>query len=76
MAEVLAVLAESIRQIAILVQPFMPQSAQMILDQLCVDVANRDFSVIAGKGRLSSGQQIYKPSPIFPRYIEETAADD
>ena len=71
MAEVLAVLAETIRQIAILVQPFMPQSAQMILDQLCVDAANRDFSVIAGKGRLSCGQQINKPSPIFPRYIKE-----
>ena len=76
MAEVLAVLAESIRQIAILLQPFMPQSAKMILDQLCVDAAERDFSVIAGKGRLSGGKQIYKPSPIFPRYIEEAAADD
>ncbi|MGB2440780.1 MAG: class I tRNA ligase family protein, partial [Candidatus Puniceispirillaceae bacterium] len=71
MAEVLAVLAETIRQIAILIQPVMPQSADMILDQLGVDTAKRDFSVIAGNGRLASGHQIDKPSPVFPRYIEE-----
>ena len=76
MAEVLAVLAETIRQIAILIQPVMPQSAHMILDQLGVDLANRDFSVIAGRGRLAGGQQIDKPSPIFPRYIEEAGAGD
>ena len=76
MAEVLAVLAETIRQIAILIQPIMPQSAHMILDQLGVDTVNRDFSVIAGKGRLVGGQQIDKPIPIFPRYIEEVGADD
>jgi methionyl-tRNA synthetase len=76
MAEVLAVLAETIRQIAILIQPVMPQSAHIMLDQLGIDVADRDFSVIAGKGRLSGGQQIDKPSPIFPRYVEEVSADD
>ena len=75
MAEVLAVLAETIRQIAILIQPIMPQSACIILDQLGVDTANRDFSVIAGKGRLASGHQIGKPSPVFPRYIEEGSTD-
>ena len=75
MAEVLAVLAETIRQIAILIQPFMPQSSQIILDQLGVDTAKRDFSVIGGRGRLASGHQIDKPSPVFPRYIEETGTD-
>jgi methionyl-tRNA synthetase len=75
MAEVLAVLAETIRQIAILIQPVMPQSADMILDQLGVDTAKRDFNVIAGKGRLASGHQIDKPSPVFPRYMDEAGAD-
>ena len=75
MAEVLAVLAETIRQIAILIQPVMPESADMILDQLGVDTAKRDFSFIAGKGRLASGHQINKPSPVFPRYIEKAGAD-
>ena len=36
MGEVLAVLAETIRQAAILVQPVMPESASRILDQLGV----------------------------------------
>ena len=75
MAEVLAVLAETIRQIAILIQPVMPQSADMILDQLGVDSAKRGFSVIAGKGRLDSGYKINKPFPVFPRFIEEAGAD-
>ena len=75
MREVLGVLAETIRQIAILIQPFMPQSANKILDQLGVDAAERDFSSIAGKGRLVSGRQIGKPSPVFPRYIEEARVD-
>ena len=76
MAETLAVLAETIRQIAILVQPVMPQSAGLILDQLGVDKVERDFRFISAKGRLSSGYQIDKPSPVFPRYIDEVNDDD
>ena len=75
MGEVLAVLAETIRQIAVLIQPIMPQSAYKILDQLGVDAAERDFSFIAGKERLASGRQIGKPLPVFPRYIEEACVD-
>ena len=75
MAEVLAVLAETIRQIAILTQPVMPHSAGLILDQLGVDNAERDFRFISGKGRLASGHQIDKPSPVFPRYLDEAHAD-
>ena len=76
MAQVLAVLAETIRQIAILIQPVMPQSADMILDQLGVNTLERDFSFIAGNGRLASGHQIDKPSPVFPRFIEEAGVND
>ena len=75
MAEVLAVLAETIRQIAILIQPIMPKSADIILHQLGVDPTERNFSVIAGNGRLASGHKIGKPSPVFPRYIEEASTD-
>ena len=75
MAEVLAVLAETIRQIAILIQPVMPHSASLILDQLGVDNAERDFRFISGKVRLGSGHQIDKPSPVFPRYLDEAHAD-
>ena len=72
MAEVLAVLAETIRQIGILVQPIMPGSAAKILDQLVVDSEERDFSVIGGAARLANGQKIIKPEPIFPRYLDES----
>ena len=71
MGEVLAVLAETIRKIAILVQPVMPDSAGKILDQLGVDPAQRDFNFLVGEARLSSGQEIAKPEPIFPRFVDE-----
>ena len=72
MGDVLVVLAETIRQIAILVQPVMPGSAAKILDQLGVDLAERDFRVLNGAVRLATGQEIAKPEPVFPRYVEES----
>jgi methionyl-tRNA synthetase len=71
MAEVLAVLAETIRQVAILVQPVMPDAAAKILDQLGVDPAARDFTQLAGQARLANGQIIAKPEPVFPRFFDE-----
>ena len=71
MEEVLAVLAETIRQIGILVQPIMPGSAAKILDQLGVNREERDFSFIGGAARLANGQKLIKPEPIFPRYLDE-----
>jgi len=71
MAEVLAVLAETIRQVAILVQPVMPGAAAKILDQLGVDPAARDFTQLAGQARLANGQVIAKPEPVFPRFVDE-----
>ena len=71
MAEVLAVLAETIRKIAILIQPVMPESAGKILDQLGVDPKQRDFSFLVGTARLASGQGIAQPEPVFPRFVDE-----
>ena len=71
MEEVLAVLAECIRQVAILAQPFMPQAAASMLDQLGVAAESRDFTVIGGAARLSPGHKIEKPVPVFPRYVVE-----
>ena len=71
MAEVLAVLAETIRQVAILVQPVMPESAARILDQLGIAPDARGFTVIGGHDRLPGGHAIDKPEPVFPRYIED-----
>ena len=73
MAEVLAVLAETIRQVAILVQPVMPESAARILGQLGVAPDARDFNSVGGKSRLQGGTSIAKPEPVFPRYVEDDA---
>ena len=71
MGEVLAVLAETIRQAAILVQPVMPGSASKILDQLGVADRQRGFDMLAGAGRIAAGVEISKPEPVFPRFVEE-----
>ena len=71
MGEVLAVLAETIRQVAILVQPVMPESASRILDQLGVGQEHRGFTQLAGNARIDAGVTISKPEPVFPRYIDE-----
>lgn len=71
MGGVLAVLSETIRKIAILVQPVMPESAGKILDQLGVEPTQRDFSFLEGTNRLASGQGIAKPEPVFPRFVDE-----
>jgi methionyl-tRNA synthetase len=70
MGTVLYVTADVIRQIAILVQPFMPASASKLLDLLGVPANERDFATLGGKHRLASGTKLPAPSPVFPRYVE------
>jgi methionyl-tRNA synthetase len=65
---VLYVTAEVIRQVAILVQPFMPDSAGKLLDLLAVPADQRDFSALGQ--RLAAGSTLPAPSPVFPRYVE------
>jgi methionyl-tRNA synthetase len=70
MGTILYVTAEVVRQIGILVQPVMPESAGRLLDQLGVPKAARDFSSLGPKGRLKPGTQLPPPAPAFPRYVE------
>jgi methionyl-tRNA synthetase len=70
---VLYVTAEVLRQIAILAQPFMPASAEKLLDLLAVSAAERDFSFLGGKHRIAAGVKLPAPAPIFPRYVEPEA---
>lgn len=71
MGTVLYVTAEVIRQIAVLAQPVMPQSAARFLDVLGVPEEARDFASIGVAGRLKSGTDLPKPQPVFPRYVDE-----
>jgi methionyl-tRNA synthetase len=65
MASVLYVTAEVLRQIGILVQPYMPQSAAKLLDLLAVDPDRRKFADLAT--RLAAQVELPEPRPIFPR---------
>jgi methionyl-tRNA synthetase len=69
---VLWVLAETIRRVTLLVQPFMPAAAAKILDQLSIAPQNRQFT--AFDDELLSGAELPAPQGVFPRYVEPKAA--
>jgi methionyl-tRNA synthetase len=70
MASVLYVAAEAIRRIAILVQPFMPASAERLLDQLGVAAERRGIADLSASASLLGGVAIPKPEGVFPRFME------
>lgn len=74
MATVLYVLAETIRQLAILTQPFVPRSSAALLDQLSVPAGSRDFLALGTGSALSPGTPLPKPQGVFPRWVEEATA--
>jgi methionyl-tRNA synthetase len=74
MATVLYVLAETIRHLALLIQPVMPESGAKILDQLAVGGDDRSFAALGPEHALQSGTDLPKPEGVFPRFVEETAA--
>jgi methionyl-tRNA synthetase len=73
MATVLYVVAETVRRLAILVQPFVPTSAAALLDLLAVDAAARSFAALTDDARLQAGTALPKPQGVFPRYVDEPA---
>ncbi len=70
MATVLWVTAEMLRMIALLTQATMPESCEKLLTVLGVPDNKRDFAHFGSEGRVASGTELPKPSPIFPRYVE------
>ena len=70
---VLYVLAETIRRIALLMQPFVPDSASAMLDQLTIASENREFAHFGSDYALKPGITLPKPEGIFPRLAEEDA---
>lgn len=65
MWEVLYVLLESIRHIALYLQPMMPDAASRILDQL--GASERGFDSVGIKCAIEPGAQIEEPTAVFPR---------
>jgi methionyl-tRNA synthetase len=73
MATVLYVLAETIRHLAVLTQPFTPNGSARLLDQMGQAADARDVAALGQ--RLEPGRAIEKPQGVFPRYTEaETEA--
>jgi len=71
MGTVLYVLAEAIRHLGVVLQPFMPQAMGRMLDQLAVPAEARNF---ASLGRaLVSGTTLPAPQGVFPRFVEAEA---
>ncbi len=74
MATVLWVLAETIRRVAILTQPFMPDASARILDQLSVPTDHRSFGYLSDAEKLAGGVALPKPEGVFPRLVEEASS--
>lgn len=75
MQTVLYVLAEVIRHLAIVMQPFTPDASARLLDQLGVVCDRRSFAHLGPDHALVPGSAITRPIGIFPRYVEETGAE-
>ena len=67
MATVLYVLAEVIRHLAVLAQPFMPESAARLLDQVGVAADGRAFDHLGPRHALAPDTPLPKPEGVFPR---------
>jgi methionyl-tRNA synthetase len=72
MAIVLGVLVNVIRHLALIVQPFMPQAATKLLDQLCVEPDERGFARF--DDAVPAGTKLPKPEGVFPRFVESVEA--
>jgi methionyl-tRNA synthetase len=70
---VLYVTAEVLRQVAILAQPFMPESAGKLLDLLAIHPGARDFAALGAGQRIPFAAHLPPPAPVFPRYVEPPA---
>jgi methionyl-tRNA synthetase len=73
MATVLYTLAEVIRHLATVMQPFTPEAAGKMLDQLAIPKDRRSFASLAPGHELAPGTALPPPAGVFPRFAEATA---
>ncbi|MCB1473198.1 MAG: class I tRNA ligase family protein, partial [Rhodobiaceae bacterium] len=73
MATVLNVTADVLRHVAILAQPYVPQSAARLLDILAVAEDERSFADLGNA--MQAGRDLPAPAPVFPRYVEPETAE-
>jgi methionyl-tRNA synthetase len=73
MGTVLWTVAETVRNVAIIAQPIMPDSCNKMLDLLAVSEDARDFNALGAEIALQSGVELPKPEGVFPRFVEKEA---
>ena len=71
MGEVLRVLADVLRTLATVLQPFMPGSMERLLDQLGVPADARDLAALGMA--VADGTVLPPPQGLFPRHVEPQA---
>ncbi|KHE72631.1 methionine--tRNA ligase [Halobacillus sp. BBL2006] len=72
LGNVMAHLAESLRQIAVMLQPFLTQTPERIFSQLGVSASEqKSWDSLAQFGAIPSGNHVQKDDPIFPRLDAE-----
>ncbi len=75
MRTVLWTLAETVRLLAVILQPVMPDSTARMLDQIAVAPEDRSFAAFGPDHALKPGTALPKPEGVFPRYVEEEGAE-
>jgi methionyl-tRNA synthetase len=73
MKAVLYTMAETVRRLGILLQPFMPESAGKLLDLVAVPDDRRMFAHIGEA--LVPGTPLPAPQGVFPRYVEKAEGE-
>ena len=71
MATVLYVLSETIRRIALILQPFMPDTMSCMLEQLAVSAHHRTFAHLNKDHYLKPGTTLPEPKGLFPRFMTD-----
>ncbi|MGP4063121.1 methionine--tRNA ligase [Halobacillus sp. H74] len=72
LGNVMAHLAESLRQTAIMLQPFLTQTPERIFQQLGIkDDQNKAWDSLSEFGAIPTGTHVEKGQPIFPRLDAE-----
>ncbi|MEM9279020.1 MAG: methionine--tRNA ligase [Pseudomonadota bacterium] len=70
MGTVLWTVIETVRMVAILSQPVMPDSCNKLLDLLAVSEDARNFDQLTADNALVSDTELPKPEGVFPRFVE------
>ena len=67
-AVIITQLIEGFRIIGILLQPFLPNASEKLLNNLNIEDKYRKFNNLSNKYVIQKGHKINEPEVLFPRY--------